>query len=148
MTYKSCQIISPTPNLEKPIEFQPFISLPISVQAKLRDLDANDKLFIDVSFSDGTNSIFPVNKATEVSNIGSSKFLLSKEIQLRTEWWSESCPIEISLSTSYSTQISDEYSLLVNEHSTSEQTTMSTCLVPIGKPIQLLIHPSLHTKVK
>ena len=144
MTFKSCQIVSPQPNIEKPIEFQPFVSLPIFVQAKIRDLDAGDKLFIDVNFSDGSHSIFPITASNEVTNLGLSKFMVTKEIQLRTEWWSESCPIEISLSTSYTTQIPDEYALLNDEHSTNEQAnTLNACLVPLGKPVQLLIHPKL-----
>ena len=55
MQLKRSHIISPQPNIEKPIEYQPFISLPISVQSKLQDIDMEkDELFIDVSFPDGT----------------------------------------------------------------------------------------------
>ncbi|KAG2393110.1 hypothetical protein C9374_009687 [Naegleria lovaniensis] len=150
MQLKQCTIISPVSNIEKPIEYQPFISLSIPVQCTMRDVSLeNDQLFINVSFPDGTHSIFPIDNLKDISTSSSSgKVTLSKEIQLRTEWWSEACSVDISIASSFVTQIPNEFSLI--ESSTSDTVITasisqqpSSCLVPLSKGVQLLIHPKL-----
>ena len=138
----ACTITSPQENMEKPIEFQPFVSLPLTVEAKLRGISLDqDKLFINVSFPDGTHAIFPIDNAKDVSKAAhQSHYVLSKEISLRTEWWSEACQIEISITSSYSTQVSDEYSLLSQMQHCGDT---SNHLIALCKSVPLLIFPKL-----
>ncbi|KAL9643251.1 hypothetical protein ABK040_014708 [Willaertia magna] len=159
MTMLVSKITSPKPIIEKALEYQSFISLPINVEAKLYGFHSSiHSLFLIVTFPDGTHSVFPIDHEKEVIS-SLRQQTLRKEISIRTEAWSEACMLDISIGCSYKTDISKEYDLYStsngfnnNNGSTSGNINffhdftlegINELFVTISKPIQYLVYPKI-----